>query len=33
LPNLTTRLLERGWAEPLVRKVLGENWLRFFLTL
>ena len=23
-------LAERGWAEPDVRKVLGENWLRMF---
>ena len=30
LPNLTQRLVERGWAEPDVRKVLGENWLRVF---
>ena len=30
LPNLTQRLVERGWAEADVRKVLGENWLRVF---
>jgi membrane dipeptidase len=30
LPNLTARLLERGWSEADVRKVLGENWLRVF---
>jgi membrane dipeptidase len=28
LPNLTRRLLERGYTEFDVRKVLGENWLR-----
>lgn len=28
LPNLTRRLLERGYSEPDVRKILGENWLR-----
>jgi membrane dipeptidase len=33
LPNLTQRLVERGWAEPDVRKVLGENWLRVFREL
>jgi membrane dipeptidase len=30
LPNITTKLLERGWPEANVRKVLGENWLRVF---
>jgi membrane dipeptidase len=30
LPNLTERLVARGWSEADVRKVLGENWLRVF---
>jgi membrane dipeptidase len=33
LPNLTERLVERGWSEPDIRKVLGENWLRVFHAL
>jgi membrane dipeptidase len=28
LPNLTSRLLERGYSESHVRKILGGNWLR-----
>jgi len=28
LRNLTARLLARGYREPEVRKILGENWLR-----
>jgi membrane dipeptidase len=28
LPNLTTRMLARGWSEDLVLKLLGRNWLR-----
>jgi membrane dipeptidase len=28
LPKLTARLLERGYCEGDVRKILGENWLR-----
>jgi membrane dipeptidase len=28
LPNLTARLLKRGYGEADVRKILGENWLR-----
>ena len=27
-PNLTARLLEHGYSEGDVRKILGENWLR-----
>lgn len=30
LPNLTARLLERGFSAADVRKVLGENWLRVY---
>lgn len=30
LPNLTKRLLERGYDEEGVRKILGENWLRVY---
>lgn len=28
LPNLTARMLARGWSEDLVLKLLGKNWLR-----
>ncbi len=28
LPNLTRALLEKGYGESEVRKILGENWLR-----
>jgi membrane dipeptidase len=28
LPNLTGRLLERGYLEADIRKLLGENWMR-----
>jgi membrane dipeptidase len=28
LPNLTHRLLQRGYAEADIRKILGGNWLR-----
>lgn len=28
LPQLTSRLLARGYSEAHVRKILGENWLR-----
>lgn len=30
LPNLTARLLERGYKAADVRKILGGNWLRVF---
>jgi membrane dipeptidase len=30
LPNLTHRLLERGFSEADVRKVLGGNWMRVY---
>jgi membrane dipeptidase len=30
LPNLTQRLLQRGFGEKDVRGILGENWLRVF---
>jgi membrane dipeptidase len=32
LPNLTELLIARGWNEPELRKLLGENWLRVFRT-
>ena len=28
-PNLTAAMVRRGWSETRIRKVLGENWLRF----
>jgi len=28
-PNLTAALERRRWSEPRIRKVMGENWLRF----
>ena len=30
LPNLTARLVERGYADDVIRKILGENYLRVF---
>lgn len=30
LPNLTAGLLERGYSESTIRKILGENFLRVF---
>ncbi|MBV9291519.1 MAG: dipeptidase [Frankiales bacterium] len=30
LPIVTAELVRRGWPEPDIRKVLGENWLRVF---
>lgn len=26
--NLTQAMLRRGWSEPRIRKVMGENWMR-----
>lgn len=28
-PNLTATMEKRGWPEARIRKVMGENWLRF----
>lgn len=28
-PNITATMLRRGWTETRIRKVLGENWVRF----
>lgn len=28
VPNITARMLARGWSETLVLKLLGHNWLR-----
>jgi membrane dipeptidase len=33
LPNVTEKLVDRGWPEADIRKLLGENWLRVFRTL
>lgn len=30
LPNVTQGLMERGWSNAEIRKVLGENWLRVY---
>jgi membrane dipeptidase len=30
LPNLTRRLLARGYSEENVRRILGENWVSAF---
>jgi membrane dipeptidase len=30
LPKVTQGLLDRGWTEADVRKILGENWLRVY---
>ena len=27
-PNITASMMRRGWREPRIRKVMGENWLR-----
>ena len=28
-PNLTAAMERAGWPESKVRKIMGENWLRF----
>jgi membrane dipeptidase len=33
LPNLTAKLVERGHTDDVIRKVLGENYLRVFKTV
>lgn len=30
MPNMTARMLARGWGEENVLKILGQNWLRLF---
>ena len=30
LPLITAELVNRGWPEPDIRRVLGDNWLRVF---
>ena len=30
LPNVTQGLMERGWSNSDIRKLLGENWLRVY---
>jgi membrane dipeptidase len=32
LPLVTGEMVRRGWPEPDIRKVLGDNWLRVFRT-
>lgn len=32
-PNLTRRLLERGFTEPETKNIMGANWLRIFRTV
>jgi len=27
-PNLTAAMAKRGWSEPRIKKVIGENWVR-----
>ncbi|MFN8593737.1 MAG: membrane dipeptidase [Thermomicrobiales bacterium] len=33
LPNLTAALVDRGYSDEVVRKVLGENYMRVFRTI
>jgi membrane dipeptidase len=28
-PNITATMVRRGWSEARIRKVMGENWVRF----
>ena len=28
-PNITRSMIQRGWTETRIRKVLGENWTNF----
>jgi microsomal dipeptidase-like Zn-dependent dipeptidase len=28
-PNLTAAMEHEGWPETKIRKIMGENWLRF----
>jgi membrane dipeptidase len=30
LPNVTQGLMERGWTDDEIRKVLGGNWMRVY---
>jgi len=30
LPNVTQGLMQRGWSDAEIRKLLGENWLRVY---
>ncbi len=30
LPNVTGGLIERGWSNAEIWKLLGENWLRVY---
>ena len=32
-PNITCALLARGYGEPDVKKIIGENWLRLYRTV
>lgn len=32
MPNMTARMLARGWSEATIRKLLGQNWLKLLET-